>query len=133
MSFSAAHRYASPKLNEEENRAAFGSLYREDGFGHNFNLEAHFEGPVDSKSGMLVNLADVDRWIEEEISARLDHRFLNQLECFRDIVPTPENLALVCFDWLTQAVERSRAQNPHLKLVKVRIFEGPDVWADAVI
>jgi len=51
VTFSAAHRYYTPALSEEENRRTYGSLYRDDGFGHNFAVEAHFSGPIDPPNG----------------------------------------------------------------------------------
>lgn len=137
ISFAAAHRYASPNLSDEENRAAFGSLYREEGFGHNFLIEAHFDGEIDPLSGMIVNLVDVDRWLKD-VAARFDHKHLNEIPEFAGVAPTPERLAQKFYELLNVHVEAHRALPPEKRLggsgrvhlAKVRVYEGEDTWID---
>ena len=123
LSFSAAHRYFAPDLSEAENRAIYGSLYRDEGFGHNFLVEAHFEGDVDPLTGMIVNLVDVDRWLGE-VNREVDHKNLGKLSWFAGVAPTPERIALYF------ASEISRRLPRHVRLAKVRIYEGEDLWID---
>lgn len=123
VSFSAAHRYANPALSENENQKIYGSLYREDGFGHNFLVEAHLEGHVDPLTGMIVNLVDVDRWLKK-VAEKFDHRHLNELSYFD--VPTPERIAESFFDLLKEEM----SQGSSAKLIKIRLYEGDDLWVD---
>jgi 6-pyruvoyltetrahydropterin/6-carboxytetrahydropterin synthase len=126
-SFSSAHRYANAALSEKENRELFGSLYREKGFGHNFLLEAHFEGEIDPLTGMIVNLIEIDRWLKELIT-ELDHRHLNELKVFEGLAPTPERIAQYCFRSLREMLVRDGFSG--LRLAKVRVFEGESLWVD---
>ena len=128
ISFSAGHRYFNPKWSEADNAAKYGSQHSPAGFGHNFVLEAYLDGEVDAATGMVVNLKEVDEWLRE-VTDPLDHAFLNNdIPWFQDRVPTAENVALFCFQHLQERVVR--AGHMHLRIVKVRLYEGRDLWVD---
>jgi 6-pyruvoyltetrahydropterin/6-carboxytetrahydropterin synthase len=132
-SFSAAHRFADHRLSEEENRKAYGSLFkglsRDRGFGHNFHIEFHFQGEIDPLSGMVANLVNVDEWLEQTL-ATLDHKDLNEINEFSGVVPTPERITRYCFDHVSEAMARSGLASKSTRLVKVRLYEGDDHWID---
>lgn len=125
VTFSAAHRYASAALGEEESRRVYGSLYREPGagFGHNFLVEATFSGPVDSQTGMIANLADVDQWLRT-VASRYDHQVLNDLPDFSAHAPTLELVAAAFFDGVRALVSSG------VRLVSIRLYEGEQIWVD---
>lgn len=123
--FSSGHRYFSDKLSEEENKKVFGACYSPFGHGHNYILEAYFEGPIDPVTGMVVNLIDVDQ-ILKQVTDPLDHHHLNyDIPYFKDRVPTCENIA----EYLYQEVEKKIA-GQNIQLFKVRLYESEDLWAD---
>jgi 6-pyruvoyltetrahydropterin/6-carboxytetrahydropterin synthase len=123
--FSAAHRYVSKHLTDEQNKDVFGACYNPYGHGHDYTLEAFFEGTIDPVSGLIVNLSDVDM-VLKKIVAPLDHRHLNhEIPYFQDVVPTTENLAAYLFHLIEQ-----ECQGMPLRLVKVRLFENADLWVD---
>ncbi len=125
--FSCGHQYALPDLSPEQNRQVFGELYAPKGFGHNFMLDAYFEGPIDPVTGMVVNLRDVDVWMKQ-VTDPLDHHFLNtDVEYFRIHVPSVENIAKYLFDELKQKVSVSGGK---LHLFKVRLYENEMTWVD---
>jgi len=79
---------------KEKNRSVYGSESPH-GYGHNYRLEVSVEGPVDPESEMVVNLTDLDRILQEEVDAPLDHRNLNRdVSEFVNVPPTAENLAV---------------------------------------
>lgn len=127
--FSSAHLYSSPEFSESENKATFGKCFTEHGHGHNYLLEAFFEGKIDEKSGLIINLLDIDELLKV-LTDKLDHQHLNfDVPEFRDIVPTTENLARFCF----QTIEKLRIgkmPNVPMKLYKVRLFENDDLWVE---
>lgn len=126
--FSSGHRYFSDKLSEEENKKIFGACYSPYGHGHNYILEAYFEGPIDPVTGMVINLGEVDR-ILKEITTPLDHHHLNyDIPYFKEIVPTCENIALYLYKEIEKKIEKQK-----IKLFKVRLFESEDLWADVGI
>jgi 6-pyruvoyltetrahydropterin/6-carboxytetrahydropterin synthase len=125
VSFSSGHRYFNPDWSDSENRRVYGSQYSEHGHGHNYVLEAYFEGPVDPLTGMVVNLKDVDVLLRK-VTDPLDHHFLNtDIPDFRTMVPTTENLAAYCFDHI-----QAETGTGKLRLRRVRLIEGSDLWVD---
>jgi 6-pyruvoyltetrahydropterin/6-carboxytetrahydropterin synthase len=124
VKFSSGHRYFQPDLTDEENREVYGTSYSEHGHGHNYVLEAYVEGPIDPKTGMVINLKDLDA-VLKEVTSPLDHHHLNfDVAHFRQVVPTTENIAAYCFTEIDKRLER------RFRLRKVRLYEGSDLWAD---
>jgi len=129
--FSSAHRYFQPALSESENEWIFGQCYTPHGHGHNYELEVTVGGDIDAKTGMVINLVELDKIIKE-VTTPLDHHHLNQdVPYFSErnergiaIVPTTENIARYC--WL----EIEKRLPKTCKLVRVRIYETNDLWAD---
>ncbi len=94
--FNAAHRYRRPEWSEEENVRVFGLCARENFHGHSYSCEVTVTGPVDARSGMLVDLGQFDDILRREVIDRFDHRNINlDVPEFADgtLVPTGENLA----------------------------------------
>ncbi len=132
--FSAAHAYAKPGASFDENKKLYGSSAMPSGLGHNFRLEAHFRGEIDSQTGMIINLADIDTWLKKLV-APLDHHHLNKdVEFFKSNVPTAENIARYCFDSLKKIMTTvqmiHKPMNKSARLLKVRLYEGEDLWVD---
>ncbi|MEB3308658.1 MAG: 6-carboxytetrahydropterin synthase [Snowella sp.] len=118
--FSASHRYWLPELTEEENQQTFGACSRFPGHGHNYVLFVSLIGELD-RFGMVENLSTVKRVIKQEVTSQLNYSFLNDTwPEFQQILPTTEHIAKTIWDRL----------NPHLPLVKIRLFEHPELWAD---
>lgn len=113
--FSASHRLHVDALSLEENNATFGKCNNPYGHGHNYTVQLTLSGPIDPVTGMVTNLADLDQFAAREMLAQLDHANLNTLECFRDLVPTTENLAI--------EIWRIFAEYPHATLERVRVEE----------
>jgi 6-pyruvoyltetrahydropterin/6-carboxytetrahydropterin synthase len=114
--FAASHRLHSEKLSEEENARVFGKCANPYGHGHNYVLEIGVSGEVDPATGMIVNLADLDTFVEREVIEVFDHRSLNEdVVAFRDVVPTTENLCIEIFNKLKSF--------PKANLERVRIQE----------
>ena len=113
--FVASHRLHADALSAEENRATFGKCNNPHGHGHNYTVQVTFAGQIDPATGMVTNLADLDTFAQREMLAVMDHMNLNTLDCFRDLVPTTENLTVEIF--------RIFAEYPHANLERVRVEE----------
>ena len=92
---SAAHRLHTEEYDAERNLVIYGKCNNAYGHGHNYTIEVTFSGPIDPVTGMVTNLADVDRFARREVIDRFDHQNLNLLPEFAGVVPTTENLARV--------------------------------------
>lgn len=99
--FSASHRLHSPFLSDRENAEIFGKCNNPYGHGHDYVLSVTVSGPVDSRTGLLVSVAKLDRLIREIVLDRFAHRNMNvDVTQFSDLVPTTENVVLVIADLL---------------------------------
>lgn len=99
--FSAAHRLHASALTPEENRTVFGKCNNPHGHGHNYQLDVTIVGVPDARTGMVVDLAQLDAVVEEHVLARVDHRHLNcEVPPFDVVNPTSENVARVIWEWL---------------------------------
>lgn len=118
--FSASHRYWLPELSLAENNQRFGLCTRAPGHGHNYVLFVSIAGELD-EYGMVQNLSKVKQVIKREITSQLDFSYLNDVwPEFQQTLPTTENIALVIWQRLA----------PYLPLVRVQVFEHPELWAD---
>jgi 6-pyruvoyltetrahydropterin/6-carboxytetrahydropterin synthase len=125
--FQCLHRYEVKDWPEDRNLAEFGACFTPHGHGHNYELEAYFEGTIDKVTGMIVNLADIDRMLETVI-APLEGKHLNfEVTEFKDTVPTTEVLAEYLSDKLFRTMKSTHRE---LRLVKIRLFESEDLWVD---
>ena len=133
--FAASHRLHSDALSAEENQRLYGKCNNPYGHCHNYALEVTVGGPVSAATGMVANLADVDRVVEEEVLARFDHSNLNHCrEQFGDKVPTSEYLCveiyrLLCARWGREAgLAGTRLARIRLEETRNNTFEfGPGV------
>lgn len=99
--FSASHRLCANALSEERNREVFGKCANAFGHGHNYYLEVSVEGDPDPVTGMTLPRSAVDSWVADAVLDRIDHAHLNSdIEDFRNLVPTSENMLLVIDEWL---------------------------------
>ncbi len=120
--FSAAHRLALDHLSLEENTAIYGLCARPHGHGHNYGLEITVKGSIDPRTGMIVDLAALQRVIEEQVVKPLDHTFLNKdIPYFAQVVPTAENIALYIQRLLTLPLRQLGVQ-----LYRIRLQESPN-------
>jgi 6-pyruvoyltetrahydropterin/6-carboxytetrahydropterin synthase len=91
--FAASHRLHSAALSEEENRRVYGKCNNPHGHGHNYVVQVSVSGKVDPATGMIVNLTDLDDFVQREVIEPFDHKSLNEdVAAFLSIVPTTENL-----------------------------------------
>jgi len=113
--FSASHRLHIDALEPERNREIYGKCNNPFGHGHNYIVQVTLSGPVDAVTGMVTNLGDLDSFAQREVLDFFDHANLNVLECFRDLVPTTENLCVELW--------RIFVRYPHARLERIRVEE----------
>jgi 6-pyruvoyltetrahydropterin/6-carboxytetrahydropterin synthase len=93
--FSASHRLHSHHLSDAENQRIFGKCNNPFGHGHDYVLEVSVGGPLDVETGRIVDLDTLDGLIARQVVSPFEHKNLNEeVEAFRTIVPTTENLAI---------------------------------------
>lgn len=95
--------------------------------GHGYRAEAVVECERLGVSGFV---ADFDR-LQPALAAivgELDHRLLNELEPFQGRVPSAERQAEYIYQRLSQEVTREYGAG--VRLVRVRVKQEPDAWAE---
>jgi 6-pyruvoyltetrahydropterin/6-carboxytetrahydropterin synthase len=125
VSFRAVHRLYRPDWSEARNREAFGALSEPPGHAHDYRCGVTVSGPVDQRMAMVLDLAELDRILQEEVVARLDGKHLNRdVPSLAGTIPTCEALALDVFRRLLPRLPRD------VTLERVRIMEDPTLYAD---
>ena len=118
--------------------------------GHRYVIEITLGGDIikkeqTSENGMVMDFSDVKRIARESVVDVWDHAFLvyekdgvvldflNTLPDHKTVifkeVPTAENMAAEAFRILQD--EYQDTYGNHLKLMRVRLYETPNSWADA--
>lgn len=119
--------------------------------GHRYAIEITLSGDIISQdnlseSGMVMDFSDVKRIARESLVDVWDHaflvfkedaevlNFLNSMPNHKTVVfptvPTAENMAAEAFNILKG--EYTDTFGNHLKLERVRLYETPNNWADAL-
>lgn len=123
--FASGHRYHINDWSDEKNKEVFGPCNNPHGHGHNYELEVTIVGPVDPKTGMVINLTDLDQILKDSVMAPLDHRFLNyEVEFFKTVVPTTENIAVFCFNEIQKLIPSE------IDLHKVKLYENSELFVE---
>ena len=122
VDFSSSLRYRNPDLDERQNRRLFGRKALQ--HGHNYHLEVTLCGAPDPRTGMVIDLKDLQGILDREIMARFDHRDLNlDTPYFEKAAPTPENFVQVIRRILVGAL-------PPGLLAAIRLQEDADTWVE---
>jgi 6-pyruvoyltetrahydropterin/6-carboxytetrahydropterin synthase len=122
ISFSAAHSYRDKDKSPEENQQKYGKHSRI--HGHNYEVTLGLRGPVDTKSGMMINFFEVEQILKEKIISILHISHLEEdIPWFREHLPTTENISLFIYHQL------KRAFPPSVTLISVEVRETPDLGA----
>jgi len=121
--FSASHRLHSEDFSAAENQAVYGKCNNPHGHGHNYALEVTVGGQVDQQTGMVCNLVDLDRFVQEKILEHFDHQNLNTLTEFKIVVPTTENLCVEVYGILQQGFHHAQVEKVRVEETMLNSFE----------
>ena len=117
LTFNAAHRVHNPALSDAENQSLFGKCNNPNWHGHNYVLEVSVTGPVEEKTGYVMDLGAIKRVVQEEVVGKMDHRNLNlEVDFMRGINPTTENIVVACWRVLEPRIRPNR-------LTRLRLIE----------
>ncbi|XP_011497510.1 PREDICTED: 6-pyruvoyl tetrahydrobiopterin synthase [Ceratosolen solmsi marchali] len=115
---SSCHRLHSLQLSDEDNKNVYGKCNNFWGHGHNYTVEVTVRGPVDPKTGMVMNISDLKVYMKKILMEQLDHKNLDKdVPYFKNIVSTTENVAIYVFNEIKKLLPK-----PEL-LYEVKIYE----------
>ena len=125
LRFNAAHRVHNPDLSDEENAALFGKCNNPHWHGHNYTLEVSVRGPVDDRTGYVIDLGKLKRLVERTVVDQVDHRNVNvEVEFMRDVNPTTENLIVAMWGQIAPALP----DGAHL--VRLKLWETENNYVE---
>ena len=81
-------------------------------------VEVTVKGPVDADTGMVMNLTDVKKIINESVMKPLDHKNLDKdVPYFKNVVSTTENVAIFIYNSI-------RPELPYkVSLYEIKVWE----------
>ncbi|KAG8563800.1 hypothetical protein GDO81_016204, partial [Engystomops pustulosus] len=95
--------FYSNSLSDEENKKIFGKCNNPNGHGHNYRVIVTVRGEIDPVTGMVMNLTDLKKYMEEAIMIPLDHKNLDRdVPYFKTVVSSVENLTVFIWDSLKE-------------------------------
>jgi 6-pyruvoyltetrahydropterin/6-carboxytetrahydropterin synthase len=107
--FNAAHKLHVAAWSDAENTRVFGPCANANFHGHNYNLDVSVIGDVDPRTGYVLDIKTLKDIVEERVLSRFDHKNLNlDVPEFRDLIPTAENIVVVCWRLLAPAIPAGR-------------------------
>jgi 6-pyruvoyltetrahydropterin/6-carboxytetrahydropterin synthase len=92
----------------------------EDLHGHNFIVEVSVAGDRLNREDLLIDFRVLKGWING-VFAEVDHKYLNELECFQGINPSSERLAKLIHDSIAP-----HASALNLRVSRITVWESDD-------
>ncbi|AWM12984.1 6-pyruvoyl tetrahydrobiopterin synthase [Flavobacterium sediminis] len=117
--FNAAHRLYRKDWSMEKNESVFGKCNNPNFHGHNYELVVSVTGQIDVETGFVMDIKILADLIKEHIEEAFDHKNLNMdVEEFKDLNPTAENIAVVIWNKLRSLISTD-------KELEVTLYETP--------
>ncbi|MDY6970965.1 MAG: 6-carboxytetrahydropterin synthase QueD [Thermodesulfobacteriota bacterium] len=91
--------------------------------GHNWKIEVYVTGMELEENGLLIDFRLIKEATKRVIDD-LDHQFLNELEPFKTLNPSSENIARHIFESLSREINSER-----IKVSKVTAWESDSACA----
>ncbi|MGD8985522.1 MAG: 6-carboxytetrahydropterin synthase QueD [Desulfobacteraceae bacterium] len=91
--------------------------------GHNWKIEVYVTGNKLDEDGLLIDFALVKKETKKALN-KLDHKFLNELEPFKTVNPSSENIARHIYGSLSK-----KLNNENVRVSKVTAWESDTACA----
>jgi 6-pyruvoyltetrahydropterin/6-carboxytetrahydropterin synthase len=91
--------------------------------GHNWKVEVYVTGNRLGKDGLLIDFALIKKQTEQVLD-EMDHKFLNDLEAFKELNPSSENIARHIFESLSKELN-----DENVRVSRVTAWESDDACA----
>jgi len=91
--------------------------------GHNWKIDVHVKGEKLGKDGMLIDFSLIKKATERALD-ELDHNFLNELEYFKTVNPSSENIARYIYKSLEKKIN-----NEKIRVGRVTAWESDTACA----
>lgn len=88
--------------------------------GHNWSVEVNVVGTKLNDLGMLIDFKELKKEVNQIIN-RLDHYYLNEIEAFKIMNPTAENIA----KYIYEELEKSKLLSEDNRVKSIKVWESP--------
>jgi 6-pyruvoyltetrahydropterin/6-carboxytetrahydropterin synthase len=95
--------------------------------GHNWKVEVFVSGKELNDAGVLVDFGEIKKHLAE-IMETLDHKFLNDIDYFKNSNPSSEVIAKYIADELQVMIS-----NPLVSVSRVSVWESDDACATYIV
>ncbi len=95
--------------------------------GHNWKVEVYVAGETLNTAGVLVDFGEVKDQLTE-IMLTLDHKFLNELEMFKEDNPSSENIARYIATALSAGLKEDQ-----INVSRVTVWESENASATYIL
>ena len=95
--------------------------------GHNWKVEVYVTGDKLNAGGVLMDFGEIKAHLAEVIK-KLDHKFLNELDCIPEGKPSSENIAYFVATALQKKINSSS-----IRISRVSAWESEDACATYVV
>ncbi len=86
--------------------------------GHNFTVEVTVAGPSLNSEDLLIDFRVLKGWTNEVLE-EMDHKYLNDVECFKGMNPSSEQVARYIYNRLAE-----KAASLKLTLAQITVWES---------
>ena len=109
LMFNAAHRVHNPALSDEENTRLFGKCNNPNYHGHNYTLDVSVRGPIEARTGYVMDLGLLKTIVTERVIDQIDHRNFNlDVPFMTNVIPTSENIIVALWRQIEPALRPAR-------------------------
>lgn len=96
--------------------------------GHNWKIEVYVAGKSLNHAGVLVDFGEIKQHVSD-IMKRLDHKFLNELDYFKDKTP-PSSENIVCY---VATSLQAMIKEPEIHVSRVSAWESENACATYIV
>lgn len=91
--------------------------------GHNWKVEVTVSSETLNEAGMVIDFGELKQKTHSIIQG-LDHQHLNEIDYFKDVNPSSENIAAYIFNLLKEKLD-----NKNIRLLNVSVWESENAKA----
>tara|TARA_B100000945_G_C20314718_1_gene564581 strand:- start:484 stop:903 length:420 start_codon:yes stop_codon:yes gene_type:complete len=118
--FCSAHRYWNDTLSDEDNYKNFGKdIYLH---GHNYMLDITLKGPINPKTGFIIDLQKLNIIVDDYVINIFDHKQIEKdIKWFHDKQPSTENMVVFIWEQLYSKIDKPA------RLYSIKLQETPTI------
>lgn len=94
--------------------------------GHNWQVEVIVSSDILNEIGLVIDFKLLKKYLGE-IMETLDHKFINDLDFFKKVNPSAENIASYIYEELEKIIGPNKDNN--IRITRINVYETPSSMA----